>query len=325
EPYTATKAVLKGEFTPTTIDVTGQRFNVGEMNYTVTEQIEPGIYQVGCETAGIIGNQYLGNMIPMEYIDGLETAELTKVLIPGEDDEDTEVLRTRYFASFDSQSFGGNRQDYIEKTNAIAGVGCTKVTAVWNADISPSSMIPSATVTAWYNSVVGGVSEEVKTWLSNIYIASYNKKLTTGGTVKLTILDSDYNKASRTLIDKVQTAIDPTETAGEGFGIAPIGHVVSVDTPMESSITVKTSLTFETGYSWSNLQASVNAAIEAYLLELRKTWADESYLIVRVSQIETRLLAIKGVLDVTGTKINDSENNFTLGSCEIPVFGGATT
>lgn len=42
---------------------------------------------------GIIGNQYLGQMIPIEYIDGLETATLTEILIPGEDEEDTEVLR----------------------------------------------------------------------------------------------------------------------------------------------------------------------------------------------------------------------------------------
>lgn len=322
EPYTATKAVLQGEFIPTTIDVTGQRFNIGEMNYTVIEQIEPGKYQVLCETSGVIGNQYLGTMIPMEYIDGLETAELTSVLIPGEDDEDTEVLRERYFASFDSQAFGGNRQDYIEKANAIAGVGCTKVTPVWNAYISPSDMIPSAAVTAWYNSVVGGLSAEVKAWLSSIYIASSNKKLTTGGTIKLTILDSDFNKASDTLIEKVQMEIDPEDMAGEGFGIAPIGHVVSVDTPTEKSIAVKTTLSFETGYSWSNLQTSINDAIGAYLLELRKTWADESYLIVRISQIETRLLGIKGILDVTGTQINGSENNLSLGGYEIPVFGG---
>lgn len=324
EPHTATKAVLQGEFTPTTVDVTGQRFNIGEINYIVTEQIEPGKYQVECESPGTVGNQYLGVMIPMEYIDGLETAELTSVLIPGEDDEDTEVLRERYFASFDSQAFGGNRQDYIEKTNAIAGVGCTKVTPVWNGDISPSDMIPSAAVTTWYNSIIGGLSVEVAAWFSSVYIASYNKKLTTGGTIKLTILDSDFNKASDTLIKRVQAEIDPEDMAGEGFGIAPIGHVVSVDTAIEKAVNVTTTLIFETGYSWSNLQSSINDAIEAYLLELRKTWANESCLIVRISQIETRLLGIKGILDIDSTKINGAFDNLTLGKYEVPMFGGAS-
>lgn len=325
EPYAATKAVLQGEFTPATIDLTGQRFNIGIINYKVIERIEPGKYRVECETSGDIGNRYLGVMIPMNYIEGLATAELTQVLIPGENDEDTEALRRRYFASFDSQAFGGNRQDYIKKTNSIAGVGCTKVTAVWNADISPSSMIPTDAVTTWYNSVIGSCGAEIAPWLSAVYMAAYNKKLTTGGTIKLTILDAAYNKASDTLINTVQTEIDPELTAGEGFGIAPIGHVVSIGSVTEVTINIMTSLTFEAGYSWSNLQTPINTAIKAYLLELRKSWANESYLILRVSQIETRLLDIKGILDVTRTKINGSESNLTLGAYEIPVFGGVST
>lgn len=74
-PEPATKAILQGEFTPTNIDVTGKRFNIGEINYVVTEQITPGTYKVQCETEGVVGNQYLGDMIPMEYIDGLQTAK----------------------------------------------------------------------------------------------------------------------------------------------------------------------------------------------------------------------------------------------------------
>ena len=95
------------------MDMTGRRFNIGEMNYTVTEQIAPGRYQVQCESLGTVGNQYLGKMIPMEYIQGLETAELRQILVPGDDEEDTDQLRQRYFDSFKEQSFGGNRADYL--------------------------------------------------------------------------------------------------------------------------------------------------------------------------------------------------------------------
>jgi uncharacterized phage protein gp47/JayE len=323
-PYEATYATLQGEFTPTDIDVTGQRFNIGEINYVVTEKIADGKYQVQCETLGVVGNQNLGTMIPIEYIEGLETAELTAVLIPGEDEEDTEELRTRYFASFDSQAFGGNRQDYIEKTNAIAGVGCTKVTSVWNEDISPSSMIPGEAVTEWYTSVISNLPEQVAVWLTNVYTAALEKKLTTGGTVKLTILDSDYNKASTTLLDKVQEEIDPQDLAGEGFGIAPIGHIVTINTADEVPVVIKTNLTFSTGYSWSNLQTSIDDVIKQYLLELRKSWAGEDYLIVRLSQIETRLLSITGILDVADTQINGATSNLNLGAFEIPTYGGAS-
>ncbi len=54
------------------------------------KKIADGIYKVECEELGNIGNQYLGEMIPMEYIKGLQTACLTGILIPGEDEEDTE-------------------------------------------------------------------------------------------------------------------------------------------------------------------------------------------------------------------------------------------
>ena len=87
-PYPATNAVLKGVFTPANIDVSGQRFNIGNVNYIVGEKIADGEYQVRCEALGITGNQYLGNMIPIEYIKGLQTAELTEILIPGEDEEE---------------------------------------------------------------------------------------------------------------------------------------------------------------------------------------------------------------------------------------------
>lgn len=323
-PYEATYAVLKGEFTPTNIDVTGQRFNIGSTNFVVLEKIADGEYQVQCETAGIVGNQQLGTMIPIEYIEGLETAELTEILIPGEDEEDTEDLRTRYFDSFNEKAFGGNARDYLEKTNAIEGVGRTKVTRVWNGDIRPAEMIPSESVKSWYESIKGTISGEPAEWLDTVFNAATNKKLTTGGTILLTILNSDFNIASDTLIKKVQQEIDPDEYAGEGYGLAPIGHIVKVKSAEKIEVTVKTNITFDVNYSWSNLQNSIDEAISNYLLELRKSWADNPYLVVRISQIETRLLNIKGIVDIANTKLNGASENLTLGKYEVPMYKGAS-
>ncbi len=323
-PYTASAAILRGEFTPTNIDVLGKRFNLQDLNYVVTEKIADGVYKVECESAGIVGNQYLGKITPIEYVAGLETAQLTEVLIPGEDAEDTEDLRERYFASFNEKAFGGNVQDYLEKVNAIPGVGSTKVTRAWNGDIRPADMIPTTKVKTWYEGIIETLDQEIATWLSNIYGAAAEKKLTTGGTVLLTILNSDYGIASDSLIQTVQATLDPAENAGEGYGLIPIGHVVSVKSAKEVAVTLKAEITFDTGYSWSNLQNSIDTAVQDYLLELRKGWADTSYLVVRISQIEARLLSIKGIVDIENTKINDSVNNLTLGGYEVPVFGGAS-
>lgn len=325
-PDPATNAILRGVFTPSNIDVIGKRFNIGTMNYVVLREATDGEggYEVQCETPGIIGNQYLGQMIPIEYIDGLETATLTEILIPGEDEEDTEVLRDRYFASFEEKAFGGNRADYINKTNAIPGVGSTKVTRVWNGDISPASMIPNEAVQAWYKTGLSSLPAAVQSWITAVYTAAKDLKLTTGGTVLITILNSNFDVANETLLNLVKETLDPDEYTGEGYGLAPIGHVVNVVSAEAVEITVKTTITFDVGYSWSNLQTSIDEVIKNYLLELRKTWADEDHLIVRISQIETRLLGIKGIVDINGTTINGAAGNLTLGKYEVPVYEGAS-
>ena len=323
-PDPATHALLKGVFTPTTIDVTGQRFNIGDINYTVLEQTEPGQYKVQCESTGEIGNQYLGQMIPMDYIPGLETATLTEVLIPGEDDEDTEVFRQRYFDSFNEQTFGGNRADYLAKVRGVDGVGDCKVIRVWNGDIRPAEMIPNTAVQEWFRTF-STANEDVKKWLTTVYTAALQKKLTVGGTVRVVIVDSDdYGAASSALVQSVQQVLDPETDAGEGLGLAPIGHVVSVVSADAVVMEIKTTVTFEEGYNWSNTNAAMEEAVSAYLLELRKAWSGTSQTIVRISQVETRILGVKGIVDVTGTKINGSGSNLTLGKYEIPVLGGVS-
>lgn len=126
-PYPATKAILKGVFN---IDIElGTRFSAvsSDLTYITVKQIAFGEYEVECEQPGSQGNSYLGNIVPIEYVAGLTSAELTEKLIFGEDEEDTEDFRQRYYDSFNAQAFGGNRADYIAKSNSIGGVGGTKV------------------------------------------------------------------------------------------------------------------------------------------------------------------------------------------------------
>lgn len=274
-PYPASKAILKATYTPTSIDIPiSSRFSLNELNYIVLEKIGTGELKVECEATGKVGNGYFGNVIPIEYIEGLETMQITEILIPGEDEEETEDLRKRYFDSFNSKAYGGNIDDYLKKTNSIAGVGTTKVTPIWNG----------------------------------------------GGTVKLTILDAEYNKASAELIKKVQTIIDPTGDA-MGKGLAPIGHIVTVDTANNVKVNISTSLVFEEGNNFSNLKSQIEKKIDEYLLELRKDWARQETSVVRLSQVESRIMNVKGVLDISNTKINGKDGNLILKKYEIPIMG----
>lgn len=276
-PYSASKASLKAKTEPKNLEVTiGSRFSLNDLNYVLTSKIENGAYVVECETAGAVGNKYFGALIPIDYIDGLQSIELVELLIPGEDEESTEVLRNRYLDSFEKKAFGGNVQDYKEKTLALPGVGAVKVTPVWNG----------------------------------------------GGTVLLTILDSELNAPSDELIAAVKNAADPTENSGNGYGFAPIGHTVTVKGADEIPINISAVVEYGSGYNFSALEEEIKKQLSDYLLELHNEWQETvSELTVRISRIETRLLSIKGIVDISNTNINGVDGNYSLGIYEIPILG----
>lgn len=271
-----TAAVIEGVFTPSDIELSaGLRFNCDEVNYVVTEKISAGHYKLEAETLGTVGNKYSGLLLPIQNVNGLETAQIAAVLIPAEDGDTTDTLREKYYASIDGEAFGGNVADYKDKTNAITGVGGVKVYPVWNG----------------------------------------------GGTVKLTIIASDFTAPSTELISKVQTAIDPEGNQGEGLGLAPIGHTVTVTGARYADLTITANVTFAAGWNWDNGKSQLVSAANAYLDELRKAWADSETTVVRISQIETHLLTADCVVDVDGTTVNGDTKNIELAADEIPRLG----
>lgn len=277
-----TAAVIEGVFTPSSVELTaGLRFNCDEVNYTITEKISAGHYKLEAETLGTVGNKYTGLLLPIQTVNGLETAQIAAVLIPAEDGDTTDTLREKYYASIDGEAFGGNVADYREKVNAITGVGGVKVYPVWNG----------------------------------------------GGTVKLTVIASDYTAPSSELISKVQTAIDPEQHHGEGMGLAPIGHTVTVTGAKYADLTITANVTFAAGWNWENGKSQLVSAANAYLDELCKAWADSETTVVRISQIETHLLTADCVVDVDGTTVNGDTKNIELAADEIPrlsTIGGAS-
>ena len=156
----ATYATVQGVFTPSTVDVVGSRFRCGEHYYIATAQDT-----LVCEASGSGANGVTGQLIPVDYIEGLETASITKVLIPGEDKESDDELRVRYYSSIDSQSFGGNIADYKNKTNDLDGVGGVKVTPVWNGGgtvlltiIASDYSIPSEALIGTVQASINGIA-----------------------------------------------------------------------------------------------------------------------------------------------------------------------
>lgn len=141
-----------------------------------------------------------------------------------------------------------------------------------------------------------------------------------GGTVKVRLLDTENNIPSAELVQMVQELVDPIETSGGGLGIAPIGHKVTVEGAEEVEVQIATQLIFKET-SWENVRQDVEAVVERYFRELRSKWA-ENDVVVRISQIEARLLDIEGIIDVQGTKLNGSSTNLYLNDEQVPVLLG---
>lgn len=119
----------------------------------------------------------------------------------------------------------------------------------------------------------------------------------------------------------MQEMIDPPGSSGQGIGSAPIGHQVTIAGVQSVTIDVTTTVTLADGVTVGQVQGPIVEVIETYLLGLRKEWANQTQLVVRVALIEAAILGVPGVIDVAGTTLNGSAANVALGPEEIPVLG----
>ena len=298
--FQATHAVKKGVFetengNPIEIAI-GSRFSTisdtRAINYTVTAPfLDNGVavmgsYQLTCEELGTIGNSYVGNLIPISYIQGLSSAVMTDLIIPARDIETDEQLRERYFLSLKDKPFGGNIAQYKEELKNIDGVGDAQIYPAWDG----------------------------------------------GGTVKVSVVDASFDPISSHFKDIIQEMIDPPPQ-GEGLGLAPIGHKVTVVAPSELTINIETTLVLMTGYTKNQVTGPITDALEQYLLDIRRNWGvgDEfnQYVVgVYISRINAAILNVPGIANVTNTKINSIANDLLLTENaqlqELPVLGVVT-
>lgn len=256
----------------------GDRFSAGGINYTAVKRNSLGMFDLLAETPGAIGNEYIGNVIPITYISGLNYGTLTTIVVSGADVETDESLRMRLSDSVNRPPFGGNVAAYKNDVNAINGVGNSKVFPIWNG----------------------------------------------GGTVKISIIGSDYNPPNSALVSQVQNLIDPAPQ-GMGYGLAPIGHTVTVFGVTALPINVVSTFTLDSGVTPISIQTDIENKVKEYLLNIRQNeWADSTTLVVRISQIEARFLDVQGVLDVSGTTINGVASNLNVTGDNVPTFGSVT-
>lgn len=272
----ATNAYVKVEFN-VAVPI-GSRYNLKGYNYRVVEVINDSLhqYKMIVEETGAGPNSLRGDLIPIDYVEGLESAKVTELLVAGDDEESKESLYKRYLESFTSQSFAGNIAAYKEKFATIQGIGGAKIYPTWKG----------------------------------------------AGTVKAVLISSDYTAVSDYLIGQIRSEAVPAK--GSGYGWAPIGHDLTIESVKEVVINISTQITYATGYSSSNLSEKIKEKIKEYLKDIAKTWKDgdeHTEAIIYISRLEAVILDVQGVLDVNNTALNKSNGNLTLHSDEIPKLG----
>lgn len=154
-----------------------------------------------------------------------------------------------------------------------------------------------------------------------------------GGTVKLSIIDTDYNSCSSEFCQTILEKFDPENSGGEtglGLGIAPIGHKVTVSTPLPRTINVSGKITLLPGYKLETLLPQIKLALEEYLLSLRQAWEnsddENNYsVIVYLGRINFAILNVKGVSSAYELQLNGTDTDIRLTETsslqEIPVLG----
>ena len=227
-PKAATPAVLRAKMNMNV--PVGTRFSLEDINFVVTKQLgsegDDFVHLVECETAGTVGNGYAGELIPIDYVDGLTRAETDGIYSAGTDEEDTEVFRARVIESMRSIAFGGNVADYKNKAMTFDGVGQVKVLPIWNG----------------------------------------------AGTVKLILMSSNLDSPtiSEDRIASIKNEVDPTEKQGQGYGLAPIGHTVTVVSVKEKYVNVSMKAELKTGVEQSAAIADITGIISGSFQRIGK-------------------------------------------------------
>lgn len=125
----ATYAIRKVK-TSGAIDV-GTRWGLNDTTYVITEKISDTEYKAQCEQAGEIGNRYTGTLENIYNVNGVK-AELTDIIISGEDEETDDNLRARFYTYLRRPSTSGNAENYRQWALEVPGVGNAKAIPLWN-------------------------------------------------------------------------------------------------------------------------------------------------------------------------------------------------
>ena len=128
------------------------------------------------------------------------------------------------------------------------------------------------------------------------------------GSVLLSVVDPSFNPITNEFATYLKELIDPEENSGQGVGIAPIGHIVTITTPVEQTIDVELTLKIEENVVQDEISSEVITVIENYIQSVKEQFAQDVNLAIYRSRIIDRLFDnISEILNVKDVLLNNTD------------------
>ena len=219
-----------------------------------------------CETAGTVGNTYVGKVIAVDYVKHLEKATITGTYTLANDKESDDAFRLRVEEGLTVKPFGGNIAQYTEVLKGMSGIGGCKIYPAWQGQ----------------------------------------------GEVLCSIVDGVYDPVPQNIIAAVKEELDPVDKEGEGVGLAPIGHTVTVTTPERYTCDVYAVVALKGGLILDEVKPELVELLENYFLYLRSTFAQDVIISVFRARLSETLLQSPSLLNVDNVMINGFAADLTM-------------
>lgn len=256
----------------------------------------------------------------------LQDSELNYIVMSESPKWDGDNARLYYYLMMcETTGSKGNQTGNLIPITDIEGLTVAKIVgiATYGTDTETTEKFRNRYFDTILNPPFGGNRADYKRYIRSINGVGACRLIRTpsgGGTVGVIICDSEYNEPSHELVGSVQTLIDPVVNSGNGFGMAPIGHRVTVSAVETVGIEVISKIEYQEGYTWNDITESYQNTISDYFAELNESWGDidPDNIVVRMTQIEQRILNLNGVLDVVDIKLYPYGENATTNNFSVP-------
>lgn len=287
--HAATNAKYNVAFEGTTPE-SGERFFTGGQ-YFVLGKTDSDVLYLEAETAGTVNNGIISGTpaVPVNNIQGLESASFGTILEYGTDTEDDDSLRRRVREKIGGPAENGNKQHYKTWCESYDGVGKARIFPLWNGPNTVKAVLINPDGLPCSAELVSAVQE-------------YIDPATSGYTVT---------------VDGV------TYTVGDGLGegVANLGAHFTAASALPLTVSVSFTAVLASGYTVEDAALAADTAITEYLKSMVLTAESPSDVVVRVSSVGAIIAGLDPILDYSNLTLNGGTANIAPGDNYVPVLG----